>query len=313
GELTDDKDSIIAKDYFQKSIETYSNIPAKLNLAKIYFKENNIPLTIELCNEGLQYEWPETKVEFLKLLCQCKIKEGDIKGAFDLQEKIISEKDSVLKYSKTNNKLRPSNILETKTAVYSESHWKYSSILCILLLVVLTIIILKYYKKQKNCLSATQTKNNQLQETLQDILLKNNSLQEKLYSQEKEIASIRQVNNEQSQKILQLEKQLKEEIHKNINFKNSGEILYNQIVNNEPILTWTTDDMVNFIEYYRTLKPEIVASLDNNYKKLTPRYKIILILEDIGKTIDNIKQIMSIEDTSYYSAKSRINSQKIKQ
>lgn len=118
---------------------------------------------------------------------------------------------------------------------------------------------------------------------------------------------------EQSQKILQLEKQLMEEKQKNVNFKNSGEILYNQIVNNETIVTWSTDDMVNFIEYYRTLKPEIVASLDNNYKKLTPRYKIILILEDIVKSIDDIKQIMSIEDTSYYSAKSRINSQKIKQ
>ncbi len=307
GELTDDKDSIIAKDFFQKSIETYSNIPAKLNLAKIYFKENNIPLTIELCNEGLQYEWPETKVEFLKLLCQCKIKEGDIKAALDIQEKIISEKDSVLKYTGTNNQLRTSNILETFN---SEAYWKYTSLFCILLLVVFVIVISKYYKKQKNCLSTTQTKNNQLQETLQDILLKNNSLQEKLYSQEKEIASIRQVNNEQSQKILQLEKQLKEEIHKNINFKNSGEILYNQVVNNEPIITWSTDDMVNFVEYYRTINPELVASFDNDYKKLTPRYKIILILEDLGKSIDEIKQIMSFEESSYYSAKSRINAQK---
>ncbi|MBO7439739.1 MAG: hypothetical protein J6U21_08680 [Bacteroidales bacterium] len=307
GELTDEKDSIIAKDYFQKSIETFSNIPAKINLAKIYFRENNIPFTIALCNEGVQYEWPETKIEFLKLLCQCKIKEGDIKAAFDIQEKIISEKDSVLKYTGTNNQLRTSNILETFN---SEAYWKYTSLFCILLLVVFVIVISKYYKKQKDCLSITQTKNNQLHEKLQDILLKNNSLQEHFYSQEKEIARVRKENDEQYQKISILEKQLNKEKQKNANFKNSGETLYNQVVNNEPIITWSTDDMVNFVEYYRTINPELVASFDNDYKKLTPRYKIILILEDLGKSTDEIKQIMSFEESSYYSAKSRINAQK---
>jgi hypothetical protein len=68
--------------------------------------------------------------------------------------------------------------------------------------------------------------------------------------------------------------------------------------------------MVNFVEYYRTINPELVESFDNDYKKLTPRYKIILILEDLGKSIEDIKQIMSFEETSYYSAKSRINGQR---
>ena len=54
----------------------------------------------------------------------------------------------------------------------------------------------------------------------------------------------------------------------------------------------------------------IVEDLDNNYNKLSPRYKIILILEDMKKSIDEIKIIMSFEETSYYSAKSRINGAK---
>ena len=115
---------------------------------------------------------------------------------------------------------------------------------------------------------------------------------------------------EKAKEILSLKEKLDIEKNKNININKNGEKLYNKVLNNEPIASWTTDDMVNFIEYYRTLKPEFVESLDQNYKKLTPRYKIILILEDMGKSVEEIKLIMSFEATSYFSAKSRINSAK---
>ena len=103
---------------------------------------------------------------------------------------------------------------------------------------------------------------------------------------------------------------LKKQLQTALIHSSNGEKLYNQALNNKPIASWTTDDMVNFIEYYRTLKPEFVESLDQNYKKLSPRYKIILVLEDMGKSVEEIKLIMSFEATSYFSAKSRINSAK---
>ena len=109
-------------------------------------------------------------------------------------------------------------------------------------------------------------------------------------------------------------KLLKQEIETrkkhNSKFIQTGESLFNQVINNQPIISWTTSDMVNFIEYYRTIKPDYVETLDNDYKKLTPRYKIILVLEDMGKTIEEIMQIMSFGENAYYSAKSRINGTK---
>ena len=68
--------------------------------------------------------------------------------------------------------------------------------------------------------------------------------------------------------------------------------------------------MVNFVEYYRTLKTDFIDDLDKNYPKLTPRYKIILVLEDMGKKMEEIMQIMSFGENAYYSAKSRINGAK---
>jgi len=133
----------VAKDNFLKALEIYPIIPAQINLAKAYLNENNFAQAETICNKGLQYEWPETKIDFLKILCQCKRLQND------------------------------------------------------------------------------------------------------------------------------------------------------------------NDAAIN-----RTLKPEFVKTLENEYQKLTPRYKIILILEDLGKSIDEIQQIMSFGESSYRSAKSRINAQK---
>lgn len=266
GALADEKDTIMAKDNFLKSLEIYPNIPAKKNLAKIYLKENNIPKVEELCNEGLQYEWPETKIEFLKILYQCKKLQKDHIAAAEIQDKIISEKDSVINILNLNNqKLAKSQfrIFDNKNTQKEINPWKKILILCGFVLVICTIIF--FCRIKLNLLN-------------------------------KEIKLLKQ----------EIETRKKH----NSKFIQTGESFFNQVINNQPIISWTTSDMVNFIEYYRTLKPDFVETLDNDCKKLTPRYKIILVLEDMGKTIEEIMQIMSFGENAYYSAKSRINGAK---
>jgi len=266
GELADEKDSIMAKDNFQKSLEIYPNIAAKLNLAKIYLSENCISKAEALCVENLEYEWAEIKTEFLKILYQCKILKNDHVSAAEIQAKIISEKDSVIRYLNLQNQKLASLQLRNFQSCQTEKSsglWKITVPFC-LIVVFLSLII--------------------------------------IFQREKRISIEKQ--------ILSLKAKLDMEKNRNININKNGEKLYNQVLNNEPIASWTTIDMVNFIEYYRMLKPMFVESLDQNYKKLTPRYKIILILEDMGKTIEEIKLIMTFEESSYYSAKSRINSAK---
>jgi hypothetical protein len=124
---------------------------------------------------------------------------------------------------------------------------------------------------------------------------------------EKEIQSLKQ---EMKTEIQLLKQEVEIEKQRNKKFIQIGEILYNHVVNNQPIAKWTTADMVNFVEYYRTLKTDFIDDLDKNYPKLTPRYKIILVLEDMGKKMEEIMQIMSFGENAYYSAKSRINGAK---
>ena len=302
GELTLDKAPNIAKDNFEKALKLYPNYQqAKINLAKVYLMNNDIPQAETLCDECLNSDWAENRIEVLKILCQCKFMQNNINEAFKIQEKIIAEQDSMGKRVEKTRVLPLEYYTSAKIETKVTNYWLYLFLLIGLVCIMLII---------RNLTKLKIRKYNKLQETLRDSLQKINSLQELSYNREKEIERIRKEQNEKTQYISQLEKQLREETQKNINLKNSGEILYNQVINNTPISKWTTTDMVNFLEYYRTLKPDFVEELDKNYPKLTPRYKIILVLEDMGKTMEEIMLIMSFEETSYYSAKSRINSAK---
>jgi len=302
GELTLDKAPNIAKQNFEKALEVLPNsYHAKKNLAKVYLRNNEISQAEQLCKECLTTDWAEDKIEVLKIICQCKLAQDSIYEAIKLQERIITEQDSLQKRVEKTKFLPLEYYSSAKIETKVTNYWLYLFLLIGLVCIMLII---------RNLTKLKIRKYNELQETLKNSLLKTNSLQELAYKQEKEIERIQKENDEQSQCIWQLEKQLRDEMQRNQNLKNSGENLYNQLVNNQPIISWTTSDMVNFIEYYRAIKPDFVETLDNDYKKLTPRYKIILVLEDMGKKMEEIMQIMSFGENAYYSAKSRINGAK---
>ena len=279
GELTDSEDSMIAKDNYLKALEIYPIIPAQINLAKTYLNDNNFAQAETICNKGLQYEWPETKIDFLKILCQCKRLQNDNDAAINIQDRIISEKDSLIEILNTENKqiaLRQYNNLKQRQPDEGTNH----TLLILIVLFVSVILFGTHYhcSKQRNLYKEIDNRNNEIA------------------NRDKEIQTLKQL--------------LAEGKNKTSTFVASGEKLYRHVVKNNPIVSWTTDDMINFIEYYRTLKPEFVKTLETEYQKLTPRYKIILILENMGKQMVDILPIMSFEETSYRSAKSRINAQK---
>ena len=317
GELSMEKDQNIAKENFEKALEVVPDLGGtKLNLAKIYLMRGDFIEAEKICNEIKKADWSENKISILEILSGCKAAQNNINEAFKLQKQIIAEKDSINKRISKTQYLPIDYYFSDKNEPADNNYWKYLCLVSVVLCILLTINILrnkiifrkgiKYQKELENFSS----KNAELEKTLRVTLLKTNTLQELSHKQEQEIEHILKENDEKKQYISQLEKQLKEETQKNLNLKNVGEKLYTQIINNQSIASWTTIDMVNFIEYYRIINPDFVEDLDNNYNKLSPRYKIILILEDMKKSIDEIKIIMSFEETSYYSAKSRINGAK---
>ncbi|MBR4325590.1 MAG: hypothetical protein IKP73_08700, partial [Bacteroidales bacterium] len=89
-----------------------------------------------------------------------------------------------------------------------------------------------------------------------------------------------------------------------------GKELYRQILNDKKIGRWSKEDYKNFIDYYQSLDFLYVYSFETDYTSLTDRQKIFLILLHIGKTKEQVMQIMTIEESSFRSMKSRVEGQK---
>ena len=89
-----------------------------------------------------------------------------------------------------------------------------------------------------------------------------------------------------------------------------GKELYNQIINGQKIGRWSKEDYKNFIDYYQSIDFLFVYSFETDYIRLSDRQKIFLILCHIGKTKEEIMQIMTLEDGSFRSMKSRVEKQK---
>ena len=297
GELSMDKNQNIARQDFEKAIEISPTfLQAKLNIAKLHLLNNQINQAEKMCIECLNTNETEEKISALKILCQCKEAEGNFKEALEIQKKIMIQDSTMKKLDSNRNILKyiHQNTDNKKTNI---NNW--ISLFLFILCIVLTIGIVKSKKTLKKQIALTNDK--------EIMYHTSNNECSKLKN---EIDNLKQNNQNYNNTISNLKNQLEQLTQKQTKYQAVGKKLYEEIVNNNAIIKWSTTDMVNFIEYYRILKAEFINNLDMNYTKLTPRYKIILILEDMGKTINEIKKIMSFEETSYYSAKSRINNMK---
>ena len=75
-----------------------------------------------------------------------------------------------------------------------------------------------------------------------------------------------------------------------------GHSLYEEIIENKPIVKWNKSDVAKFIEYYKVVNLPFVTQLNTDYVGLTNGNKLFLILQDMGKKDEEIMQILG---TSY--------------
>ena len=86
-----------------------------------------------------------------------------------------------------------------------------------------------------------------------------------------------------------------------------GILLYESLNKNEKVMTWTPEDYEAFISYYETAHYQVMRSLRQKYGEITHRNMLYLILVEMGKSKDDICQIMSLDKQSIRSIKFRLN------
>ncbi|MEE3448602.1 MAG: hypothetical protein VZQ51_08335 [Bacteroidales bacterium] len=210
----------------------------------------------------------------------------------------MAAKDSILDFVRTNN-IKPIQTkfegeieqLKLKSALEKKIFLTISISAVILAVLVLTVVF------QKLKLAERQRKISEAQQTI-------NSYNQKI----SELTTQNQIQNAEEidflrQKVKALELKFSE-------IYVSGKNLYAHVLADNKIGRWSKEDYRNFIDYYQSLEFLYVRSFETDFVSLTDRQKIFLILCHIGKTKEQIMQIMTLEESSFRSLKSRIEGQK---
>ncbi len=76
------------------------------------------------------------------------------------------------------------------------------------------------------------------------------------------------------------------------------------------IMLWKRQDIMDMIDYYRQMNPDFANKTDSHYKELTPNSHLLLILEHIGKSEEDIMKIMNLSEGAFRTLKSRTKQQR---
>lgn len=76
-------------------------------------------------------------------------------------------------------------------------------------------------------------------------------------------------------------------------------------------MTWEKSDYTDFIEYYKLVDLPFVLSIEREYKSLTPGNKLLLILQNMGKTETELQRILGTTIGTIRVQQSRIRKKHI--
>lgn len=101
------------------------------------------------------------------------------------------------------------------------------------------------------------------------------------------------------------EKSAKEQLY------NDGELLYKQLLEGRNTHEWTNNQIRSLVSFYAIQHHDFVQGLQTDYENLPLNHILFMILLDMGKTDQEIQQMMGVSQTTIRSYRFRIKGRKI--
>lgn len=277
--------------YAKKSLEIKPNAHAYYIIGSIYFERGENQKAWQLLNDALNTNGLELKAEVLLWMADLKKEEGKYKEASELEERALATKDSIKIKQQTEHMLSLQNNAERKAADEQAQNRLVIAISAVMVVAAAVMIsMLAYNRRRRN---ATKRQIEDISRTTEQYRQKISELDKEKDKNEKEIEK--------------LNKKIESLKERRMTILGHGRTLYDELEKGGKTITWTKDDYEAVIEYYRTIDPKTIESIEHNYKKLTPYNTFILIMADNGKTNDEIMQTTGISYSALRTMKHRIN------
>lgn len=277
--------------YAKKSLEIKPNAHAYYIIGSIYFERGENRKAWQLLNDALTTNGLELKAEVLLWMADLKKEEGKYKEASELEERALATKDSIKTKQQTEHMLSLQNNAERKAADAQAQNRLVIAISAVMVVAAAVMIsMLAYNRRRRN---ATKRQIEDISRTTEQYRQKISELDKEKDKNEKEIEK--------------LNKKIESLKERRMTILGHGRMLYDELEKGGKTITWKKDDYEAVIEYYRTIDPKTIESIEHNYKKLTPYNIFLLIMINNGKTNDEIMQTTGISYSALRTMKHRIN------
>ncbi len=254
--------------YAKKSLEIKPNAHAYYIIGSIYFERGENRKAWQLLNDALTTNGLELKAEVLLWMADLKKEEGKYKEASELEERALATKDSIKTKQQTEHMLSLQNNAERKAADAQAQNRLVIAISAVMVVAAAVMISMLAYNRRR--INATKREIEDISRTTEQYRQKISELDKEKDKNEKEIEK--------------LNKKIESLKERRMTILGHGRMLYDELEKGGKTITWKKDDYEAVIEYYRTIDPKTIESIERNYKKLTPYNTFILIMADKGKT-----------------------------
>ena len=279
-----------AKEYFLQALNNKEITQTLAHLADIYNKEGNRDEAYQLWKRALITNDNAPKDVVVCNLLEYDIQHGNTDNVLEKVNEIMDIKDSIQDKLKNDTlkdlQLRFDHEVE-KHELDQQLNRSLWVIACLIALVI-AFIIYVLFKRYKQRLLWTQTQ-----------------IQIDYYTAQ--IRRYEESGNDVKEKVKELQAKIDAILKDNSQKLNRGQKLYNDIINNESMIRWSKEDYELFIDYFDVINHPIVKKLRKEHHKLTPRTLAFLLLCSMGKSDEDIRQIMVLSPEGLRSIRFRLS------
>lgn len=318
GQTLMETDTSSAKQYFVDALKYNKISVAYLNLAKMYYNNNQYDIALQYCDSALIAPSLQSRKDAYTLMAEHYYKNNDIKQYKNTTER-IAETQAKISLEKENRKmleLQKKFDYEKQKAEYNKKKMLLSlviSIMTVLLVVVILLHKLKEHKIRERDL-ALENQNAQLYNELMLMTTNEDFYKKQIIELENENQNLssqkinlsRTIANNKAH-ITILQNKVEELNKQKYEYIETGKLIYHKIEQNQPI-TMLDEKWANCVYYFIF---NMQGEIFDGYNNLTVSDKIFLITDVFLKKSDvEIAKILAVSTGTVRSRRSKIKRKK---
>jgi hypothetical protein len=313
-----DREPQKAKKYLEIALKYGEHPGVYEHLADIYYSEGEKEKAYELWKSALKTNGRYEKDNILYSILSYDIEKGRLDEVCKNIDQVIAIKDSML-YQLRNDTVKDMQLRFDHEVAMHEADRTLLKAQWIILGLISLLLLLSYYTFSRKKREATLQKDHQMQ--LLAYTTEINKLKENRERTLAQIAQLKAGKDKDDEKIRLLEEDIRnaeDEIQTlNTDIKDllddlspklkQGRMLYDQICEGAPIVGWTVKEEELFNNYFASVNYKTYDRLRKvkRASRLSTHNLFYLILKEIGKTDDEIRNIMGLSPEGLRSIRSR--------